>query len=304
MAYSQGGNIEATDYNDRAANVNAIWGTGAGSNGYGQSTTLSNVSAAGTVSATNWASLIARIDSMRNHQAGAASGISQPAAGGTVAFLSTLDANITACVTNKLTAATRGTNAPTAVGGVANATAWVTSAVKEISATFSSTDVVRYFFNAGGLLTSYASVTGPGTTKATDWNTFLTNTVGTITLGSNFCSRSGTGGDNLTQNTGVGFHSLTATYQTLFNIGSTSATADYGLSSCLVEAKLGGALYGAGSNIVYVRFTLTDAAGDTFNDTVAGTTRIDMGWTPPEVTYLANVWGAAPTGTAGTNTQS
>ena len=304
MAYSQGGNIEATDYNNRAANVNAIWGTGSGSNGYGQSTTLSNVSVAGTVTATNWASLIARIDSMRNHQAGAASGLTQPTAAGTVTFLSTLDANITACVTNKLTPNTRSANAPTAVGGVANATAWVTSAVKEISATFSSTDVVRYYFNAGGLLTSYASITGGATTKATDMNTFLTNTVGTITLGSNFCSRSGTGGDNLTQNTGVGFHNLTATYQTLFNIGSTSATADYGLSSCLVEAKVGGALYGASSNIVYVKFTITDAAGDTFNDTVAGTTRIDMGWTPPEVTYLANVWGVVPTGTAGTNTQS
>jgi hypothetical protein len=241
---------------------------------------------------------------MRNHQAGAASGISQPAAGGTVAFLSTLDANITACVTNKLTANTRGTAAPTAVGGIANATAWVTSSIKEISATFTSTDVVRYFFNAGGLLTTYASITTPTTTKATDWNTFLTNTVGTITLGSNFCSRSGTGGDNLTQNTSIGYHNLTTTYQTLFNIGSTSATADYGLSSCLVEAKVGGALYGASSNVVYVKWTLTDTAGDTFNDTVDGTTRIDMGWTPPETTYLANVWGAPPAGGVVTNTQS
>ena len=50
MTYSQGGTIEATDYNNRATNVNAIWGTGAGSNGYGQSTTLASVSAAGTVS--------------------------------------------------------------------------------------------------------------------------------------------------------------------------------------------------------------------------------------------------------------
>lgn len=306
MAYSQGGNIEATDYNDRAANVNAIWGTGAGSNGYGQSTTLSNVSAAGTVSATNWASLIARIDSMRNHQAGAASGISQPAAGGTVAFLSTLDANITACVTNKLTAATRGTAAPTALGNpaVSNATAWVTSAVKEISITFTSTDTVRYFFNSGGLLTTYGAIVTGTTTKATDWNTFLTNTVGTITLGSNFCSRSGTGGDNLTQNTSIGFHNLTTTYQTLFNIGSTSATADYGLSSCLIEAKVGGTLYGASSNVVYFKWTLTDTAADTFNDTVAGTTAVYAGYTPPETTYLANTWGTPGTAVVVTNTQS
>ena len=298
MTYSAGGTIEATDYNTRIANINAIWGVGAGSNGYGQSTTLSNVTSTATVSATNWASAIARLDSIRNHQSGVTSGITQPTAGNTVQYLSALDTQISTIITNKLSAATRGTAAPTGVGGVANATAWSSSATKEITATWSSTDTVRYFFNAGGRLTWYYSVVSGTTTKATDWNTFLTNTVGTITLGSNYCSRSGTGGDGLTQNTGVGYYNLTSTYQTLFIIGSTSATADYGLNYITIQAKLG-----ATANIVAVQAVLTDAAADTFNDTVNGTTRVDMGYTPPETTYLSNVWGAISGGT-GTNTQS
>ena len=202
MAYSAGGLIEATDYNNRAANVNAIWGVGSGSNGYGQGTTLSNVSATSTVAATNWASLIARIDSMRAHQSGASSGITQPSAGNTITFLSTLDTQITTTITNKLSTNARGTAVPTGLGnpGMSNATSWTTSATKEFTVTFTSTDTVRYYFNSGGLLTFYLSITSGTTSKATDWANFLTNQVGTITLGSNFCSRTGTGGDNLTQN--------------------------------------------------------------------------------------------------------
>ena len=102
MAYSSGGLIEATDYNGFAASVNAIWGTGSGSSGYGQSTTLSTVAAANTVTATQWATLIARIDSMRQHQSGVTSGLTQPTTGDTITFLSTLNTQVTTITNNKL----------------------------------------------------------------------------------------------------------------------------------------------------------------------------------------------------------
>lgn len=305
MAYEASGLIEATDYNTRATDVNAIWGQGSGANGYGQSTTLTEVSAAATVAATNWASIISRIDSLRNHQSGVASGITQPTASDTITFLTTLDTRISGIVTNKLVTNTRGTASPTGLGNpaISNATSWVTSATKEFSITFSSTNTVRYYFNSGGLLTFYLDIISPGTDKATDWDNFLANQVGTITIGSNFCSRTGTGGDNLTQNTGVGFHDLTATYQTLFAIGSTSATADYGANSITIQAKVGGALYGASSNIVSLRAVLTDAAADGTNDQVVGNLHLYSGFVPPETTFLANTWGALTYGTV-TNTQS
>ena len=309
MAYSQGGLIEATDYNNIAANVNTIWGVGAGSNGYGQSTTISNVSAAGTVSNTEWQTMITRLDSIRQHQALSNSGVTKPVAGDTITYTAaivTLTNSTNGTIfTNKLAAATVGTALPTGIGNpqISNATSWITSAVKEATVTFSNTNTVRYFFNAGGRVTFYLTMTGGTTTKTTDWASFLTNQVGTITLGNNFCSRSGTGGDNLTQNTSIGYHQLTTTYQTLFAIGSTSATADYGNNSILIEARVNGALYGASSNIVSIRCTLTDAAGDTFNDTINGTLGLFIGYTPPETTNLSNVWGT-PTGATVTNTQS
>jgi hypothetical protein len=305
MAYSQGGLIEATDYNTRAANVNAIWGTGAGSNGYGQSTTLSNVSVGGTVTATNWASLIARIDSMRNHQSGVTSSITQPSAGDTITFLSTLDTQISNIVTNKLsTNNIRGTALPTGLGNplVTNDTDWQNTATNEFYVSFTSTDTVRYFFNSGGLITSFMQIDN-GTALSNDWNTFLSSTVGTITLGSNFCSRSGTGGDSLTQNTGIGYHNLTSTYQTLFSIGRVSGTADYGNNYMTVEARVGGALYGASSNLVYFRWILYDSAANSFNDTVNGQRRVYVGYTPPETTYLSNTWGT-PSATSVTNSQT
>jgi hypothetical protein len=305
MAYSSGGLIQATDYNSRVTNINDIWGTGSGSNGYGQSTTLSTVTGGTTtVSATQWATLIARLDSMRTHQSGSGSGITQPTAGNVVTYLSAVDTQLASIVTNKLAAATRGT--ATLIGNpqMTSATTWQTTATKEYYTTVgASADTVRYYFNAGGQLYCYLTLTGGGTTKATDWNTFLTTTVGTITLGSNYCSRSGTGGDNLTQNTSVGFHNLTTTYQTLFNIGSTSATADYGLNSCLIEAKLGGAIGAASSNLVYFKFTLTDTAADSFNDTIIGTVNVFSGRTAPEVVNLTDSWGTL-TATTVTNTQS
>ena len=301
MTYSQSGLIESTDYNTRAANVNALWGAGSGSNGYGQSTTLSNVSVSGTVSAANWASLVARVDSMRNHQSAISSGITQPSAGDTVTFLTTLDTQVTTLVTNKLQAATNSVSA--AVGNVANTTAWSTSATKEFTITFANTDAVRYFFNAGGKIETYARVASGSTTKATDWNTFLTNTVGTVSIGPNFTARSGTGGDNISIASSTGYHNLTTTSTTIANVGSTSATADYGVNYARVQANVGGALYGASSNVVYVRWVLTDLAADLFNDTVAGNTQVFANVVPPETTYLANTWGAVTFGTT-VNTQS
>jgi len=316
MTYSQGGTIAATDYNTFATSVNTVWGTGSASNGYGQSTTLSSVSVAATVSATNWASLISTMDSIKRHQSGVVTGLTQPTAGSTVTYVSTLSSNITTLQTNSLLYnATRGTALPTALGNpaITNAANWATSAVKEFSVTFTSTDTVRYFFNAGGVITSYCSIpTTGGTAKSNEWGTFLANQVGTISIGSNYCSRSGTGGDqgsatpggSPTLNTSVGFHQLTTTYQTLFAIGDTSAVATYGNNYVTVEAKVGGALYGASSNILYVRYTLYDAStSDTFNATI-GTLSTYVGYTPPETTYLANSWGTPGNAVTVTNTQA
>jgi hypothetical protein len=70
MTYSVGGLIQATDYNGFVsttvgANVNGIWATGSTDSGYGE-TALSTVSTAGTVTATQWASLVNTISTVHS----------------------------------------------------------------------------------------------------------------------------------------------------------------------------------------------------------------------------------------------
>jgi hypothetical protein len=72
MTYTSGSLILADDYNgfvstNVGANVNDIWSTGASDAGYGQ-TALSTVAAPGTITATQWASLVNTISSMASHQ--------------------------------------------------------------------------------------------------------------------------------------------------------------------------------------------------------------------------------------------
>ena len=63
MTYAVGGSIQASDYSNlvgsgaTANTLNAVWSTGSGSAGYGQ-TALATVSAGNTVAATNWAELL------------------------------------------------------------------------------------------------------------------------------------------------------------------------------------------------------------------------------------------------------
>lgn len=317
MTYASASTVEAADFNNRANTVNAIWGTGAGANGYGQSTTVSTVtgSSTQTVSASDWATLTTRLNSLTNHQSGTGSLTTGFfTAGNLITYWANVDTALSNIQTNKLLFnSTRATALPTTLGNplMSSSGGWTTSNTNEFSVTFTSTDTVRYFFNAGGIITFYLTQTGGVNSKSTDWATFFTNTVGTISFGSNFCSRSGTGGDqgsatpggSPTLNTSIGFHSLTTSYQTLFAIGSTSATVDYGNNYITIEAKVGGALYSASSNIVSFRVISYDAAADVNADLVDGTTALYVGMTPPEVTYLSNVW-SFPTAATVTNTQN
>ena len=66
MAYTSGGLTEASDYNTLASSLSAVWGAGTGNKGYGQSTSaISQVSAASTVTATQWTGLLQTTNSER-----------------------------------------------------------------------------------------------------------------------------------------------------------------------------------------------------------------------------------------------
>ena len=81
MAYAQGNLILDDHYNEFAsgdptygvvnhgnANVNSVWGVGHSNYGYGQPNDLTEVVTGNTVTATQWSTMIARIQSSASHQ--------------------------------------------------------------------------------------------------------------------------------------------------------------------------------------------------------------------------------------------
>ena len=157
MAYSQGGLIQASDYNgflNGANQVNKIWSTGSGDAGYGQ-TVLPTVSSGGTVSAAQWSTLINTMNIMSMHQSNTGTGISPVTSGSTIFWISLMSSAINTLYTNRKNAYSAGTTTTGSTFSpnftVANtmlAQTWTFTRTM----TFASGDAARYFFNAGGYL--------------------------------------------------------------------------------------------------------------------------------------------------------
>jgi hypothetical protein len=305
MAYSQGGLIAATDYNGFVAGtnqLNTVWSVGTGDAGYGQ-TAISQVSTGGTVTATQWATLINTLNTTLTHQSGSGSGIGATTAGSTIAYLSTLATNVNNSYTNRLNFAAQGATTTGAVYSpnitAANNTTYGTATVFQRVVTFSSGDAARYFFNAGGqinlVITSVSN--NDGTARSAD----AASTIGTYLGGvsafrahSN-AGRTGSGGTLNTNNTSFGYYNLTSSNVITQQVTSTNGTYTNTVAQVYFGSN-GTNLAGngdAGSVInIYLNFTdgHNNFAGG-FNDTLNITInhRVDIVY--PESTNLSNTWG-------------
>ena len=224
MTYTAGQLIQATDYNGFAsttvsANVNATWNTG-----YGQ-TALSTVSALGTVTATNWASLVNTIASMAAHQPTTITARTAPVTGNTISILSAVNTDITNCFTNRYNATAvgaqftgwTGTNSKiTATSGAA----WTITFTNTV--TWASSAAAQYFFNAGGLIKIDVAKSSTGATGDPEWNDLATTLCGDIYIsglatahtiaGVSYTGTTKTGGTGIpnTLSTGTGWDALVA----------------------------------------------------------------------------------------------
>jgi hypothetical protein len=316
MTYASGQLITTTEYNTfvqggdaataNVACINNIWGTGYGSVGYGQGTTLSAVSSQGTITATQWASLFARVNSIITHQTNTTPNFVQPTAGTIVSANATVNTNITNGYNNAATFGSLGTTTTgsnfTATCTVATTTSANTFSITR-TVTFASADQARYFFNAGGQLTFAVTATNnDGTSRSGDlvtlaqtnlatFSRFSSAGSGTTTSATGGTGRSGTGGTANTNATNIGYYQLTASPQTLVSL--TSTTSAY-TSDTAVLTVTGGAGTSTGGRGAVVTFTLTmtsAARSSSFNQSigVTYTTRVDI--VNPETTNLSNSWG-------------
>jgi len=325
MTYTVGGLIQATDYNGFVAtsgnNINAVWGTGSGDSGWGQ-TNINQISAGVTVTATQWATLVANLATAGQQTSSTLTSRTQPVAGNVIAILANVATDINTIAQIRGSAAAAGTTIGTFSGTTSKTTAtgsgqsaWTITFTHTV--TFPSADQARYFFNAGGLVKIMFGKSSTGTDHDPDWNTFagecgniflsghVRDTAQTIAgVSYNGVTRiGGTGGTQTTLATTTGFYDLTTTAVTLFQLNQ--ITAPYQSEIIRVQASVN-------SNATPTVLTLTtswiddgasapgttaDISGGTavsspataIGGATAPTTLVNL--IPPSTTYLTNSWG-------------
>lgn len=324
MSYTVGGLIEASDYNtfvgSTSSGLNRVWSTGSGDYGYGQST-IGTVSAAATVTATNWASLVNSLAAAASHNGTTITSRTAPVTADLITILSNVSTDITNITTNRGNAAASGTAISSWTGSVSKTTAtgsgqsaWTITFTQTV--TFASADAARYFFNAGGIIKLQYDKTSTGTDHDPDWNalagqTGSINFTGRVAGGTNTIAGQaytgttrlgGTGGTQTTLATTTGFYNLTpgGAATTLFQLNSTTApyTGEYIRTTVALNAGStvltfvttwvddGSSGAGVSSNIS--GGTETTSPSTTITGT-APTTLVTV--VPPSTTYLSNSWG-------------
>ena len=321
MTYVSGGLIQAADYNgfvnDSANNINAVWAVGSGDKGWGQ-TTISTVSAGGTVTATQWATLVANLATSGSQTSSTLTSRTQPVAGNVIAILSNVATDINTVTGNRGNAAAIGaeygvfsgtTSKTTATGS--GASAWTITFTHTI--TFPSANQARYFWNAGGIVRLKYGKTSTGTDTDPDWNTFA-GLCGSINLtgrvngaaqtiaGTSYTGTTrigGTGGTQTTLATTTGWYNLTTSPTTIFQLTNdvspysgeyirTTATATSTTVLTLVTTWVSDGSSGPGTSADITGGTATASPSTTITGT-APTTLVT--YFPPSTTYLTSSWG-------------
>ena len=307
MSYAQFASIDASDFNTlvggnpttTSGTLNAVWATGGGAFGYGQ-TALANVTVGQTVAATGqWASLVANTASAATHQGSSITAVTAPVAGGTITFLSAIPTNLTTISTNRLNAATQGsTGTPNTV---TFGSTWSSALTFTHTATFASGDAARYFFNSGGQLKlTFAQPTG--TAMANAYNT-LANACGTLVVsapssgtitvaGTSYSGFTKIGGSGTPSpySTNTGYYALTTSNANVF-LQTTGTPAGYTTSFINVLVKSNGTQGSNGdAGSVITIYTVWDEVPNGL--TVTAGAAVTLTAQAPETTNIANSWGA------------
>ena len=326
MTYSTGGLIQATDYNGfvsttASANINATWSTGATNSGWGQGD-IATVAAAGTVTATQWATLVNTLTSMGSQTGTALTSRSAPTTGQTITALAAVSSDIGNCYTNRGNAVASGTAYGTFTGTTSKATStgsgqttWTITFTSTV--TFPSADQARYFFNAGGIVKLQYGKSSTGTDVDADWNTFaglcgsINITGGAQTIASQAYTGTtrlaGSGGTQTTLATSTGWYGLTpgAAATTLFQLNNaaspytgeyirTTAAVNAGSTTLtLVTTWFQPAVSAAGTTCNISGGTAVTSPSTSIGAFTAPTTLVT--YVPPSTTYLSTASWGTPT---------
>jgi hypothetical protein len=322
MTYTSGSTILATDYNGfvsttSGANLNDIRSTGSGDMGWGQ-TAVGTVSTGGSVTATQWATLVNNLATAGSQTNTTETSRTAPAAGDTISILAALNTDLTSVTTNRGNAAAAGTEYGTFSGTTSKTaatgsgqTTWTITFTHTV--TFPTADQARYFWNAGGRVRLQYGKSGTGTDIDADWNTFAglcgsiyltgrVNGAAQTIVGTSYTGTTrigGTGGTQTTLATTTGWYNLTTTPATIFQLNNasspytgeyirTTAAATSSTVLTFVTTWYQPAVSAAGTTCNISGGTATASPSTTITGT-APTTLVT--YIPPSTTYLTNSWG-------------
>lgn len=328
MTYSSAGLIQAADYNGfvgptanggtAGANLNDIWGVGATDKGWGQ-TAVTNVSAAGTVSATQWASLVNNLATSGTQTGTTLTSRTAPVTGNTISILANVSTDLTSVTTNRGNAAASGTEYGVFSGTTSKTTAtgsgqaaWTITFTHTV--TFPSADQARYFWNAGGIVRIKYGKSSTGTDADADWNT-LAGQCGSINITGKIAGLpqtiagqvytgttriGGTGGTQTTLLTTTGWYNLNTSPATIFQLNDavapystnfirTQATATSSTVLTLVTVWSDDGTSGAGTTANISGGTGVASPATAIGVATAPTTLVT--YIPPSTASLTNTWG-------------
>ena len=285
-----------------ANTLNAIWGAGNNSYGYGQ-TALPFIPVNQQITAIDWQTLIKTINTTAYLQNTTIPTITQPVANSYTSRV-TADQNITAALTtlytNRLNSVAQGSSSTTE--STINAT-WNSIATFQQDITFGTGDQARYFFNLGGQLKLTFS-TPTGATINGDLSTLAT-ACGSLYLSSGTCKIAGTQFTGVTKVGGsgtpkvllnnFGYYSLSTSYQEIFRqeVGGSGVNATSYIS---VSVKSNGSQSANGDNGTVISFQTTWAQLPAGLNTVTSGTKTSVTVINPKVysSELSNTSTYAP----------
>jgi len=308
MAYEVGGLISATDYNgliNGTNKLNTVWSTGTGDAGYGQ-TVIAAKSAGDIVSATEWASVVNKVNVVSTHQVGTATGDVAPVAGDVIAFLASLESSIDTFYTNRTDFNAQGSTTTDSgtTHNIVDADGTFTFTATR-TATFASADQARYFFNAGGelnlALTAGANTGGTG--GGAQILSIITACGGIADFRANDNNgRTGTGETETTNNLTIGYYDLTTSGQIISRVDESGAAyTPYTSDFVKVDVKSNGVQGANGDKGTIITWTITvdggSASSGGFNDNVDVNFTSALNVTFPETASgLADTWGSVTIG--------
>jgi hypothetical protein len=321
MTYSAGSQILATDYNTFAGNttagLNYVWSTGSGDAGWGQ-TDIATVSTGGTVTATQWATLVNNLATSGTQTNTTITSRTAPVTGNIIGIFANVSTDITSVTTNRGNAIASGTEYGTFSGTTSQTaatgsgqSAWTITFTHTV--TFPSANQARYFWNAGGIVRLKYGKSSTGTDSDPDWNTFA-GQCGSINITGRVNSNSqtiasqvytgttrlgGGGGTQTTLATTTGWYNLTGSPTTIFQLNNatspysgeyirTTATQTSSTVLTLVTTWVSDGSSGAGTSANISGGTATTSPSTTITGT-APTTLVT--YLPPSSATLSNSWG-------------